>query len=364
MAEDSATSSDSSTASSGTGSSGGGGSGGSAPSESAEGVGESTGSESTEGGGEAGGERMPPVPKFKFRRGGRELEHTAEEMRAMLDDDFEHDFHGVGGKPLLVDGKPVKMKFADIARAVQMHSGALDSMRKYNSERERLAGIFEWGKKPENLQTFVEQHLGVEDYDSWLYDQARTLLQRDRQLVDLAQTDPVAHQNELRKLERQRFERAQQAKERAAQADRQKAQRAAEHQQWWGNAERAFAGVGLPMSDRTRAIAEGIAREYAPARADLSFEELAQLTRAALHQEILGYLDAQPDEQLLSFFGDKRRERLRQAELAAIKGKKAADKQAQKPEAQTPRTPEQQRREPRGMTAAEFLGRGKNGGRI
>ena len=325
-----------------------------------------TGSDATEGaefdaGGESAGSSggESDAPKYKLRRGGRDQEMTGADLAKMLDDDYEHDFHGAGGKPLLQDGKPVKMRWRDIARAVQMHRGASDAMRQHNEARQRIEGIFDFGKKPENLPHFLEEHLGVESFDDWILERAKEVVDQQDRLLELAKADPYRHQAELQKLAQARFQRKQQAKDRQTQAEQQRREQAARWDQHWSTVGSALGKVGLKLNERTRAIADQICKDYAEAKAELPYEQLAEFVRDAYHDEIFGYIDGHDDEKLLALLGNGRRERLRKAELEALKGKKKAAKEAEPKPA-----PRSEPREPTGMTAAQFMRSGKQGGRI
>lgn len=311
------------------------------------------------GGGADGAAATSTGPKFKVRRLGREQEFAAEELAKMLDDDYEHDFHGAGGKPLLQDGKPVKMRWRDIVRAVQMHKGATDAARQHNEARQRIESIFEQAKDPQHRPLFFEEHLGVEDYDKWVLEEADRVISQQEKLVELAKTNPFMHQAELRRLEKERFERRQELKSQREQAQAKRQQSAQRMEQFWQRVEGAFGKVGLKLNARTREIADRITAEFAEAKAGLSFEQLAEYVRDEWHEDLFGYLDGHDDEKLLGLLGNSRRERLRKAELEALKGKKREERQAApKPAVRT------ESRDKGGMTAEEFLRKSKNGGRV
>jgi hypothetical protein len=303
------------------------------------------GSEATEGA--EGTETKSDVPRYKYRRFGKEQEHAAEELAKMLDDDYEHEFHGAGGKPLLVNGKPAKMKNAEIVRAVQMSSGAIDAMRRANESHERNEGLFKWASEDsyKNLPHLLEERVGLDQYVSkdsgftgyqgWLYDQARALYNEEVQLAELEKSDHPRFIAEIRRREAERLA----AKQRREQTFQQRQQSQQQHKQavaeWERNVGAKLSEIGVPMNARTRAIAESIAREWGEAGRgmtpeqreaaglNLTHDQLAGMVRDSYHEEIFGYIGGeQDDEKLLAKLPKRLRERLRNAELAALKGAK------------------------------------------
>lgn len=309
-----------------------------------------------------GGEPKTETPaekRYKARLFGKEQEFTADEMRARLDDDYDWEFHGVAGKPLLDEnGQPLKRKWRDIARDVASAKGAADAARRSNEERRRFEQLREWGKAPENRVAYMQRELGVEDFESWALERAAESFQKRQKMVQLAQTDPVAYERELR-AEREQADKTRRESEGRLTAQQQEEQK----RQAWEQGRTQKLGeslkvAGVPMNARTREIAETTIAEWQAAGAQLPWEQLAEIVRDEWHGEMLGYLDGKPDEDLLKLFGDKRRERLRKAEAAAFHGKKKAEKaEAPKP---APRTNGREK----AMTAEEFMRASRNGGRV
>lgn len=306
----------------------------------------------------------PAEAKFKVRRGGREAEFTAAEMAKMLDDEYEHDFHGALGKPLLIDGKPVKHNWKGIQRAVQDATGAAEARRRFSEESKRFAQMREWAKAPENRATFMQRELGIEDFDQWVLERAGEAFERRTKMVELAAKDPVAYEREYKanldaqsKAQREALERL----EKQQNSEREHGERV---RQWTGRLGEELKKIGgVPLNSRTYEIAVQIRDAWDEAQQQLPWDKLAEFVRDAWHEEIFGYIDPQPDEALLQLLGDKRRERLRAAEIAALKGKKAAAKAAETGSAPKPK-PNGATKPRDGMTAAEFLRSGRNGGRV
>lgn len=300
------------------------------------------------------------APKYKFRRGGKELEHSAEEMAAMLDDDYEWNFHGIAGKPLLVDGKPLTRKWRDIVRDVQMGKGAADAARRANETRKEYEQRIAWGRAPENRMAFMRREMGIENPEQWALEYAAKAFERRQKMVQLAQTDPVSYERELRTEREQQDKEERAALERFEQQRQQAAQLADRQQRFEGMASESLKKNGVPWNARTKELVDQVCSDYAEAGAELAWEELANIVRDLYHDEIFGYLDPRSDEDLLKIFGDKRRERLRKAEIAAMKGAKKA---AATPAPAAPK-PSNGAGKDKGMTAEEFMRRGRNGGRV
>ncbi len=310
------------------------------------------------GGGEAKTE-TPAEKRYKARLFGKEQEFTADEMRARLDDDYDWEFHGVAGKPLLDEnGQPLKRKWRDIARDVASAKGAADAARRANEERKRFEQLREWGKAPENRVAYMQRELGVDDFESWALERAAESFQKRQKMVQLAQQDPVAYERELRAEREQADKNRRESEGRLEQRNRQEQERQQGEQRFYGTVKDHLSKVGVPMNARTKEIVQATCQEWADAKADLSFEQLAEIVRDEWHGEMLGYLDGKPDEELLKLFGDKRRERLRKAELVAMKGAKQAAK------AETPKPAPRTNGREKAMTAEEFMRASRNGGRV
>lgn len=336
----------------------------------------SEGTEGTESGGESA---KSDTPRYKYRRFGKEHEAAAEELAKLLDDDYEHEFHGAGGKPLLLDGKPAKLKWPDITRAVQRSIGAMDAIRRANESHERNEALFKWAAENEysNLPQLLEERLGLEQYQSkdphngftgyqgWLYDQARALYNQELQLAELERTDHPKFIAEIRKREAERLAAKQRREASFAQRQQAEQRHKAAVAEWERSVGENLGKLGVPMNPRTRAIAESIAREWAEAGRgmtpeqreaaglNLTHDQLASMVRDQYHGEIFDYIGSeQDDEKLLAKLPKRLRERLRNAELAALKGaKKQQAAAAPKPPANTNGGPKPRQ----GLTAAQIM---------
>lgn len=288
---------------------------------------------------------------------GRDMELSEDEMAQRFDDDYEWEFHGVGGKPLMRDGKPVKMKWPEIARAVQMSNGAADAARRANEARKAYEEKIAWARDPENTFAFIESELGIEDVNGLVLKEASKRFERRKQLIALSQTDPVAYEAELRREYESNRKQREAAQQRLQQSQQQQAQREQQRAAFKENLGRELQALKVPMNARTMEIAKEIAKSWHEAGVEgVGFPEIAGYVRDQYRSEVLSYLDGHDDESLLKTFGDKRRERLRKAEIAALK---LAKKQAAP--APTAATKAEPRNQASGMTAEEFMRQSRRG---
>jgi hypothetical protein len=313
-----------------------------------------------DGGGDAGaeggegGETKAEVKKRQVRWLGRDLELTEDEMAARFDDDYEWEFHGAGGKPLMQDGKPYKLKWPEIHRQVMMGKGAADSARRHNEALKQMEERKAWAKQPENRMAFLREDLGIDDIETWVLQQANEAYKTRARLIELSKSDPVAYEREVRAEIEAKEKRTKEANVRLEQQRQQAAQREQARNGFFERVGTELKTHRVPMNARTKELAEQIVSDYAAAGAELSFGELATLVRDQYNQEWFSYIDGRPDEDVLKLFGDKRRERLRKAEIAAMKDQKKAVAAAKPKPTNTNGTA---RREDRVITEADIMGR-------
>lgn len=258
--------------------------------------------------------------RLKWLNREEEIDDPRAELERRFSDDYEYEFRGP-------KGAPVKARWADIERHVQRSSGAENAIRAAQEERKALNAAREWGKT--NVHGYLQRHLGVQDPEAWALDVARKRFQQETEIANLMHEDPIAAQNKLREIERSRLTQAQewekQEQEGRAQAERQQASRQANEQKMAGELHRA----GIKPSRETMARAAAVIMDNRALDIELTHDQVAAEVKKQLRQELLERLDAEPD--LLSLLGDKRREKLRQMEIEAVKNaRKAAAKAAPK----------------------------------
>lgn len=287
-------------------------------------------------------DKEPPATKYKTKRGGKELEHTGEELARFYSDEHEHEFNGPGGKP-------IKLKWPEIGRAVQMSHGALARMQKLAEREKELEQSHEWGKK--NVGAFLEAQLGVEDHEQWALEIAKQRFLREQELSELATSNPSEYHRRMEKSVAEKLERKNALEKQRAQA----AQQTKESREHGEKRERevgeALKAAGVPVNKLTMSMAAEIYGEHRRAQFQLQDADLADLTRKAYREQIYGYLDAMDDDSLFEFFGDGRRKRLRELEVASARGKKREETQQQRQQQaqQQSKTPDR-----KGLTEAEL----------
>jgi ribosomal protein S21 len=193
--------------------------------------------------------------------------------------------------------------------------------------------------------------LGVDDFDGFVLEHAKRMLDRQQQLAELQQRDPYEYQ---RTVERQADERAARklAWERQQTQDGE-ARRAAE--EYRVRAETIVADalkeVGVKASKKTMDIAAEIWREHQEVGYKLSVPDLAAMTKQRHLDELRAELDARDEDGLLELLGDDRRAKLRELEIARAKGERKAAKEA------APAAPERRDNTPapvRGISEKDF----------
>ena len=261
------------------------------------------------------GKPKPRAPKekpfkFKVKRGGTEREMTAEEAAAELSDDYEHTFK-------IREGVEKKMRRRDIERAIQLSEGAMDKMREAAERRKEFEARDAFLKK--DPWSYLERFGGVQSHEEMVMQRAHELLQEQAELEQLSKQNPFAFQQRMREKvardmeRRQQFERAH-----AQQAEQQRMQQQAA-KEYEAKLGESFKGAGVPLNDYTKLLAAKVWKEYHDVGHELSPQDIADMTRDAYEREVLGYFDGRDDESLFKLLGDKRRERFRKLELAAVK---------------------------------------------
>lgn len=288
------------------------------------------------------------VAKLKAKWRGADHEATPEELRRMLSDDYEHEFK-------LSNDRTTKKKWADIQRSVQLSEGAMARMREAADKEKAIQEALQWGSQPENIPAFLQAHLGVQNFDDFVWEHGEKMYKRMQEYEQLAKTNPVEYHRKVaadaeakadakRAWERQQAQQADQARQQNE--ARQRAEQAV------GS---ALQQIGVRPSKANIELAEQIFREYSEVGYKLSLEDLAQLTREKYRQNVLAELDAHDGDALLELLGDERRAKLREMEVERAKGKKAEERQAAKDERKDDRSraPAPDRRE-KGITERDL----------
>lgn len=265
--------------------------------------------------------------RLKWLNREEEIDDPKAELSRRFSDDYEYEFRGP-------KGAPVKAKWADIERHVQRSSGAENAIRAAQEERKSLAAAREWGKK--NPHAYLQRHLGIQDPEQWALDVARKRFEQETEIANLMANDPIAAQQKLREIERTRLTQAQewekQEQETRAQSERAQQARQANEQKMAGELQRA----GIKPSRETMARAAAIIMDHRQLDIELTYDQVAGELRKQMRQELLSQFDE--DKDWLSLLGDKRRERLRQLEIEAVKKAKKEQK-ATAPKAPVQSTP-------------------------
>ncbi len=339
------------------GSSGGGASGvaDSGGSEGADDTSLDTGADGGDGsgdgdGGEGGAAKTAAEKRYQLKWLGRDHDLSEKDLLERFSDEYEFDFHGLGGKPLMENGKPLKANWQRIVRAVQKDAGAAESARKANETAKQYNDRMQWGKQPENRRAFMQREMGVENYDQWILQEAGKAHTKRKEMVELSQTNPVEYERRLRadyEAGQKEMQESQSRLQRQQQGEQQREQKKAAFFERVGG---ELKKLHVPLNGRTREVVDQIMQDYAAVGAELTYPELAAAVRESYQQDVFGYLDAHDDESLLKVFGDKRRERLRRAEIERLKVQRKAAPPEPKPRT-SPRT------EQSGTTIADFMRR-------
>lgn len=272
--------------------------------------------------------------RIRLKYMGREEEiDDPRKLAERFTDDYEWEFTGPGGKP-------VKKRWPDIERDVQLSSGAQERMKQANAMRQQQQALIAWAKEDgfKNLPAALEHLFGVDDAfdiaEQLTFQRYQTRAQREAVAAQLAVNpdDPRLRQEFERLLAAEsqaKHFRRQSWSEKWGQHQGQGQQVAAESQRREQVTRGELKNVGVKETPHTLARAEYIRRtaerEYG---IQLEPRQVAHQLRKELDAEVLEHLDAMPVEKLLSYLGESRRAKLREAEVAATKAAQKAQRQA------------------------------------
>lgn len=269
---------------------------------------------SNDNGGETASEKRA---RLKLKWLGREEEVDADELAKRFSDDYEYEFKGPGGKPM-------KARWPDIERHVQLSAGAKAAIQRAKEQQDQWRQQVEWGKAPENRLAALEQMWGIEDAEEWAYEIAAQKVQREAELAQLAQADPLQYHRRMQQMLNEKNAHRQRYGQQQQQRAQQEAQRRAEGERQEQAVKAELKAAGVAVTPHNVARAWYISRENRELGIELEPRQMAAILRKELDSEILGHLDSLPPEKLLAYLGDKRRGLLREAELAATKAAKKA----------------------------------------
>lgn len=289
--------------------------------------------------------------KRKLKRMGADVELDADTAFSMLQDDYEHEFTGPGGKA-------VKLAWPDIARQVQLAQGAAARAQRAAEAEKKQAEAIEWGRK--NPGAFIESQLGIDDHEAWAQRIAYARYQREQELTALATDNPSEYHRQIEQGVQQRLERKAALEKHRADSERRNTESKQQREAAQREATAAFKAIGLPWTAETREMASKIFREYQQADVLLKPADVADLTRKQYQLARRAELGAMPPEALFAMLGEDTRTKLRAAEVEAMKAAKTAERRA--PDTATTKAPKTNG-SPNGMTEAEIR-RGAREGRI
>ena len=296
---------------------------------------ESTATESTEGAAAEG------PAKFKAKWRGADHEDTAENLRRMLSDEYEHEFSGP-------EGRTVKQTWPQITRSVQLSEGAQQKMREAAEERKRYSSMLEWGKA--NVPEFLSSQLGM-DIEDLVMEHGRRMFERSQEYAKLS---PIERERRIA----QDAERKAEAKYAWERQQRELAEQARSAKEAESRAEAAVSQAlqqrGLKPSAKNLALARELYQEYSSVGFKLTLENLADMTVEKYRKGLLDELDGHEGESLLQLLGSERREKLRQLEIAAADTEKRKAKEKAKEQRATAPRPANGAGEKKGLSDAEF----------
>ena len=275
--------------------------------------------------------------KVKFKRRGEEHEldlsepdpDKLEEFLKQLDDDHEDEWNGVGGKP-------VRLNRQQLQRRVELAEGALHSMELTAKERKEVQAELAWAK--DNLEDWIESKAGKDVEEFALEVAERVYLRRlaGSPTLPNGEANPDHDPGLYHRLVE---ERAQQKAERKGRADkaiaeaRQKAEaEAAQRQKLDGVHAEKFREIGIQKPNPIMLdLAAKRLGDYQRANARANPANVVAEAVEAYDAMMLQRFDAMPVEQQLKMLGDKRRAKLREAEVAASKLAKKEERQQAAP---------------------------------
>jgi len=280
--------------------------------------------------------------RYKYRRGQEEREASGDELAAMLSDDYEDEFSWGEGER----AKKVRVTRPDVQRALQQREGYLGMMQQYKERLTEHQQQIEYGKQ--NPLEFFAGHLGLDKYessdsgpggmkktgvDAWIYDRAREIYKRDAEVAELLQTNPTQAAALMRQQQEATLRRENAMRQHAEQQQRQQQQQRESSGKRKGELQSAFRDAGVPWNSVTEHLLQQEFAKLTQAGMDareLSPRDLAAYTSEALHKHALGVVDSHQGPALLKLLGDKRRQLLRELELAAVKAERKESRQQQR----------------------------------
>jgi hypothetical protein len=266
----------------------------------------------------------------------------------MLSDEYEHEFPGPAGKP-------VRLKWDGIQRAVQQSHGWENKMREAKALHDKHGEEMKLARA--DIPAYIEARLidrdskdGPKSFDdiaaqhvAKMYRESEELRElsepyvtgRDGKLYQNPKYNPIAAQGRMQEKARAALER-QNALD-GQMRSQQESQRAAQEQ---GDRNRkmvadALQGVGLKPNKYAMALAQEIYEEHAELGAIemLTLPNLAALTLKRLRENVIDeHINGLDDDGLLGWLGDDRTKRIQEILVARAKGQKREERAAKKDE--------------------------------
>lgn len=271
-------------------------------------AGQAAGVDAPEGGGEA--DPKPDPAKHKIRRGGKDSEHTLEEILGMVGDDHQH--------TVTVNGKERGVGYEELVRMAQLGDAGYSNMQKAAKERRELEA--ERGRAKEDIPGFLMEHGGVEDYDTWIMQQAEEIVMLER----MASEDPM----KFRMMSRERDKKQSDARRgREETASKAKDRKAGEDRYWQTLAQQApeaLTRVGLTDSREIRGRIADVIKKHRAVGYDMPIADAAATVAAEHKSGILSHLGGMSPEALLDYLGDDLRGVARKAEVESLRKRETA----------------------------------------
>ncbi len=322
----------------------GGGSGAAPANDNGKGLGD--GARDPASGQGAPSEANPEKPKWyrekaKLKHGGQEREITVEEALSMLSDDYDH--------PVTVSGEERKVKRDELIRGYQKSGGAEQLMRKAAEQRKALEDQIAYGR--ENPQWVLENVLNVGDHEEWAINVVKQRIQRERELAELYEANPLEHSNRMMKLAEERLARKTAYEQRQREQAEQQRISQERMRELDAKATAAAKAVGLPLTAQTRAVIGQLWNKYRELGYEAPIEEIIHEAKQEYVREVFGFIDQHDDDKLLELLGNDRRKRLRELELRKV-GNGASNGKQQRAESESREPAPKKVRE---ITEAEFM---------
>lgn len=256
-----------------------------------------------------GGTPPPVAAKHKIRRNGQDSEHSLDEILGMVGDDHQH--------TLTVNGKDRNVNYPELVRMAQLGDAGYTNMQQAAKMRRDLDQQRKTGA--EDIPAYLTEHLGVEDYDTWVMEQAEDIVMLEK----LAKEDPF----KFRIMSKERD--ATQAKARRAREDsaNEAKDRQANEDRYWQNlaqqAPEALKRVGLTDSKEIRGRVAKVIKKHRAVGYNMPIADAVATVAADHKSSILSHLTTLGPE-VLDYVGDDMRKIFRDEEVKRLRASESA----------------------------------------